>query len=83
MRLIQCAEPSRQVAWETDLHTAIAATLVIAGITSAFGAYANVARLLRTGSAIAVLGLAASTIMPVWFLFGAWWSFMRLQDCMV
>jgi hypothetical protein len=60
------------------VHTAIAATLVVAAIAAGLGAYVNVGRVLRTESAIGVLGFAVSAITAAWFLFAAWWSFVRL-----
>ena len=59
------------------MHTAIAVTLLFAGLTSALGAQLNVRRMLATGHPFAIAATVVSGALALWFIIAAYWSFVQ------
>lgn len=56
------------------MHTAIAITLLFAGLTSALGAQLQFRRLRGAISGRVMIALAVSAGMALWFIIAAYWS---------
>lgn len=59
------------------MHTAIAVTLLFAGLTSALGAQLNFRRMLATGHPFTIAAAAVSGVLALWFIVAAYWSFVQ------
>lgn len=56
------------------MRTAIAITLLVAGLTSALGAYTNYKRYRTARSSPALIVVLVSAAFALWFIAAAYWS---------
>lgn len=59
------------------MHTAIAITLLLAGLTSALGAQLNYRRMRATRHPFTIAAVLISGALALWFIVAAYWSLMQ------